>query len=35
MIIEFTIVERNIAKKKIELIYRGNTQILMFEFEYL
>jgi hypothetical protein len=35
MIIEFTIIERNIAKKEIELIYRGNTQILMFEFEYL
>jgi hypothetical protein len=35
MIIEFTNVEGNIAEKGIELIYEGNTQILILEFECL
>jgi hypothetical protein len=34
MIIGFTKVERNIAEKGIGLFYIGNTQILIFEFEY-
>jgi hypothetical protein len=33
MIIEFTNVERNIAEKGTGLFYKGNTQILIFEFE--
>jgi hypothetical protein len=33
MIIEFTNVKRNIVEEGIELIYKGNTQILIFEFE--
>jgi hypothetical protein len=35
MIIEFTNVEWNIAENEIGLFYKGNTQILIFEFEYL